>query len=113
MKQILGETARLRVKDRWRDQAGHMEEHQGPRASLDGGISRPRSRGFLELLTWPELDWWMSSTQVGIGESRGLRLHMEESFRTQNLALVMGNLVLTGPKCLPNPGTSFTFPLHP
>ena len=47
-----------------------------PGASLDRGKSQgpssPRSRGFLELLlTWPELDWWMSSTQVGLGNSGG------------------------------------------
>lgn len=103
MKQILGETARLRVKDRWRDSGRPMERHPGPRASfLDWEVSRPRSRGFLELLTWPELDWWMSSTQVGIGRVEVLRLHMEESvFRTQNLALVMGNPGVDWPQMPP------------
>ena len=42
MKQTLGETARLRVKDGWSDQAGPWRDIQGPRASLDrGNVSRP------------------------------------------------------------------------
>lgn len=111
MKQTLGETARLRVKDGWSDQAGQWRDIQGPRASLDRGMSQgpssPRSRGFLELLlTWPELDWWMSSTQVGIGESGGPQAAHGGVIQDPNLALEMGTLVLTGPKCLPTPGTS-------
>ena len=42
-----------------------------------------------------------------------LRLPMEESFRTQNLALEMGNLGVDWPQMPPHSGTSFTFPLHP